>query len=191
MLARKTVLGAAVVLVVGLLLVGQSLSQPAQPGQRAGARGAPGDRPGGRQFDPARMREMMEQRMKEQLGATDQEWKVLGPCVMEVSELRRQLSGFGRGGMFFGGRRGPQGDRPGGRPEVPAREQTELEKAFEQLRTLLEDTSATPADVKKQLTVVRATKEKVTQKLAAAQQKLLKMVTVRQEGQLLLMGMLD
>jgi len=55
------------------------------------------------------MRQMMEQRTREQLGATEEEWKVLGPRVMKVSELSRQTSGFGRGGMFFGGRRGPQG----------------------------------------------------------------------------------
>ena len=191
MMARKTILGAVAVCIVGLLLVSQSLSQPAQPRRGAGGQGSQRQRPGGRQFDPERLRQMMEQRMREQLGATEQEWKVLGPCVMKVSELRRELSGFGRGGMFFGGRRGPQGDRPGGRPGAPEREQTELEKASEQLRTLLEDASATPPDIKKQLTLVRAIREKTRQKLAAEQQKLLKMVTVRQEGQLLLMGMLD
>ena len=194
-MARKTILGAVAVCIVGLLLASQSLSQQRQRGQRPGAQGPQRQRPAGRQFDPERMRQMMEQRLREQLGATEQEWKVLGPCVMKVSELRRELSGFGRGGMlggmFGGGRRGPQGDRPGGRPDAPAREQTEVEKASEQLRTLLENTSATPPDIKKQLTVVRATREKARQKLAAEQQKLLKMVTVRQEGQLLLMGMLD
>ena len=190
-MARKTILGAVALCIVGLLLVGQTLSQPGQRGERPAMQGRQRQRPEGRQFDRERMRQMMEQRMREQLGATEQEWKVLGPCVMQVSELRRELSGFGRGGMFFGGRRGPQGGGPGGRPDAPAREQTELEKASEQLRTLLENPSAAPPDIKKQLTVVRATKEKTRQKLAAEQQKLLKMVTVRQEGQLLLMGMLD
>ena len=191
MMARKTILGAVAVCIVGLLLASQSLSQPAQPRRGAGEQGPARQRPGGRQFDPERMRQMMEQRMREQLGATEQEWKVLGPAVMKVSELRRQASGFGRGGMFGGGRRGPQGGRPGGRPGAPERELTDVEKASEQLRTLLENTSATPPEIKKQLTVVRATREKARQKLAAEQQKLLKMVTVRQEGQLLLMGMLD
>ena len=163
--------------------------------------GQPGQRPGGRQFDPERMRQMIEQRLREQLGATEQEWKVLGPCVMEVSQLRRELSGFGRGGMFGArGRGGPQGgrpggrpggDRPGGRPDAPAREQTELEKALDGLRTLLEDTSSKPADVKKQLTVVRTAREKTRQKFAAAQKKLRAIVTMRQEAQLVLWGMLD
>jgi len=63
MLVRKTILGAVVaVFIVGLLLVGQSLSQPQQRGQRAGAGGPQGQGPAGRQFDPERMRMMMEQR---------------------------------------------------------------------------------------------------------------------------------
>lgn len=195
-MARTSILGAVAVCIVGLLLVGQPLSQAQQRGQRPGGQGPQRQRPGGRQFDPERMRQMIEQRLREQLGATEQEWKVLGPCVMEVSQLRRELSGFGRGGMFGGGmfgrgRRGPEGDRPGGRRGAPDREQTELEKALDGLRTLLEDTSAKPADVKKQLTVVRATREKTRQKLAAAQQKLRAIVTMRQEAQLVLWGMLD
>jgi len=39
MLARKIVLGAVAVCIVGLLLASQSLSQPAQPGRRAGEQG--------------------------------------------------------------------------------------------------------------------------------------------------------
>ncbi|TKJ34697.1 MAG: hypothetical protein CEE38_17665 [Planctomycetes bacterium B3_Pla] len=190
MLGRKTILGVAAVLVIGLLLASQSLSQPEQRGQRGG--------PGGRQFDPARMRQMMEQRMREQLGATEQEWKVLGSRVTKVAELGRQTSGFGRGGMMFGmgGRRGgpggPGGNRfGGGRPGAPDREPTAVEKAQEQLRTVLEDTSATPDQIKTQLTALRKARETAKQQLAAAQQKLREIITVRQEATLVMMGMLD
>ena len=109
---------------------------------------------------------------------------------MKVSELNRQTSGFGRGfgGPGFGGRRGgPQGDRQG----APQRELTAVEKASEQLQTTLENTAATPDQIKTQLTALRAAKEKSKQELAAAQQELRKLVTVRQEAQLVLMGMLD
>jgi len=194
MLTRKTILSAVAVLIVGLLLVSQSLSQPQQRGQRGGAEGTQRQQMRGRQFDPERMRQMMEQRIQQQLGATDQEWKILGPRVMKVSELNRQASGFGRGGMFggMGGRRGgPQGDRPGGRPGTPAREQTAVEKATEQLQTSLDNTSTAPEEIKKQLTALRAAREKAKQELAAAQQELRKVLTVRQEAQLVLMGMLD
>ncbi len=199
MLARKTIWGVTAAVIVGLLLVSQSMSQPRQRGGNQGPGGPGGPQgmqggPGGRQFDPARMREMMEQRMREQLGATEQEWKVLGPRVMKVSELNRQISGFGRGfgGPGFGGRRGgPMGGPQGGQPGAPQRELTEVEKASEQLQTTLEDTAATPDKIKAQLTALRAAKEKTKQELAVAQQELRKVVTVRQEAQLVLMGMLD
>jgi len=201
MFTRKTIWGVTAAVIVGLLLAGQSLSQLRQRGGNQGpAAGGPQGMqgPGGRQFDPARMREMMEQRMREQLGATEQEWKVLGPRVMKVSELNRQVSGFGRGfgGPGFGGRRGgpmggPQGGPQGDRPGAQQRELTEVEKASEQLQTTLEDTAATPDKIKAQLTALRAAKEKTKQELAVAQQELRKVVTVRQEAQLVLMGMLD
>jgi len=66
-----------------------------------------------------------------------------------------------------------------------------VEKATEQLRTTLENTSAKPEDIKNQLTTLRKAKEKHKQQLAAAQQELRKIVTVRQEAQLVLMGLLD
>jgi prefoldin subunit 5 len=66
-----------------------------------------------------------------------------------------------------------------------------VEQASEQLSTVLENTAAAPEDIKKQLTALRAAKEKAKQELAAAQQELRKLATVRQEAQLVLMGMLD
>ena len=216
MLTRKTTLSVVAVLIVGLLLVGQSLSQPQQQGQRGqrgqrggaqGTQGQRGQRGGAQgtqgqrgQFDPNRMRQMMDQRMKEMFGATDQEWKILGPRVTKVQELSRQAGGGGRGGMM-GGRRGggpqggPQGDRQGGpqggRQGMPTREQSEVEKASEQLRTLLENTSASPDQIKNQLTVLRATKEKAKQQLIIAQKELRQIITLRQEAQCVMMGILD
>lgn len=214
MLARKTMWGVAIASIMGLVLAGQLLSQPAQQGQRAGAQrpggpvqGGPPQGPGGPQFDPAQMRQMMEQRMREMLGATDQEWKVLGPRVMKVQELARQSAGGGPG-MMFGpmGRRGaggpgmggpvtggPGGDRLGGRVIGMGmnRELTEVEKIQEELQTLLENTAATPEQIKQQVTKLRAAREKAKQDLAKAQQDLRQILTVRQEAQLVLMGMVD
>ncbi|OHB76242.1 MAG: hypothetical protein A2Z25_05930 [Planctomycetes bacterium RBG_16_55_9] len=200
MWTRKTIWGVvAVFVIVGLLLVGQTLSQPGQRGQAGGMQGPQGQGPGGRQFDPEQMRQMMEQRMQEALGATDQEWKVLGPRVMKVQDLSRQTGGGGRGMMMFGrGMRGgpggpgaPGGDRPGGRGMGTNRELTEVDKIQEALQTTLDNTSATPDQIKQELTKLRAAREKAKQELAKAQQDLRQVLTVRQEATLVLMGMLD
>jgi hypothetical protein len=143
------------------------------------------------------MRQMMSQRMQELFGATVEEWKILGPRVTKVQELSRQVGGGGfRGRMFGMGRRGgpggPDGQRRfGGRPGAPGREQTAVEKASEGLRTLLENTSATPEQIKQQLTTLRAAKEKAKQQLAVAQKELREVITLRQEAQCVMMGLLD
>lgn len=60
-----------------------------------------------------------------------------------------------------------------------------------QLRTTLENSSASPEEIKTQLTAVRQAREKAKQDLAAAQADLKKILTVRQEAVLVEMGQLD
>jgi hypothetical protein len=182
MFRRRVVLG-LVACVIAVLIVGQTLSQPAQRGQRSGAQNSQRPQTQRRQFNPEEMQKMMEQRMQRQLGADDAEWKTIGPSVMKVSQLNREVSGGGMGAMF-GGRRGMGQQGATAQP-------TELEKATEQLRTLLRNESAKPEDIEKQLTALRTAREKVKKELVAEQQKLQKQVTVRQKAQLVLMGLLD
>jgi hypothetical protein len=137
------------------------------------------------------MRQMMEQRMQEQLASSAEEWKTIGPLVMKVYDLNQQLSGSGRGGMFGGGRRPGQTDQPGAGQGTPARELSAVEKASDQLRTTLEDTAAKPEDIPKQLAALRTAKQATKKDLTTAQAELRKAVKVRQEAQLVLMGMLD
>lgn len=205
MLGRKSILGIVAVALIGLLLASQTLSQQRQRGQRGGTQGQRGQRggmqggPGGRQFDPERMHQMMEQRMRQQLGATEQEWKVLGPRVMKVAELSRQTRGGGMGGMMPGGMGpmmpggmgGRRGGMMGGGPGGPPREQTAVEKAHGQLRTVLDNTSATPDQIKTQLAALRKARETARQQLAAAQKDLRETITVRQEAQLVMMDILE
>ena len=125
--------------------------------------------------------------MQQQVGASDAEWKTIGPGVMKVSQLNRQVSGGGMGGMMFGGRRGPMGGPQG----AQGRQMTEMDKATQQLRTLLDNDTAKPEDIEKQLTALRTARAKAKKQLVAEQQKLQKQVTVRQKAQLVLMGLLD
>ncbi len=176
--------------VLALAVGGLSIAQPPQGGRDRGPAG-----PG--QFDPEQMRQRMTQRMKEQLGADDEAWKVLEPRLMKVMELNRQVGG-GPGGMFgMFGRGGPAGNRSdrGPRdgqnaPGRPADQQTAVQKATEQLRTTLDNQSAAPEEIKKNLTALREAREKAKQELATAQQELRQILTVRQEAQLVMMGQL-
>src|SRR5437764_12375408 len=93
-------------------------AQPGQPGQPGGGRGNRGN------FDPAQARERMLTRIKEQLGASDDEWKALQPAVEKVMTAQRDARGGGRGGPGGpggrGGRRGGQGGAGGTPPAADA-----------------------------------------------------------------------
>jgi flagellar motility protein MotE (MotC chaperone) len=141
----------------------------------------------------------MMERMKEQLGADDAAWKVLEPRLTKVMDLNRQTQGMGgRGGMFgmMGGMRGQRGGNDAGGqgtrrgPQQDPATMTPIEKAQEQLRTTLENQSASPEEIKKQLTALREAREKAKQELAVSQQELRKILTLRQEAQLVIMGQL-
>lgn len=195
-MSRKVVAVGVVACVLALVLGGMSLAQP----PAGGGQGGQGGGPGGRQFDPAQMRQRMMDRMKEQLGADDQAWKVLEPRLTKVMDLNRQAGGGGFGrGMFMGGQRGQRGQRggQGGQgdqqrpPGMQDRELTAVEKAEQQLQTTLENQSASADTIKAQLTAVRSEREKAKQALAAAQQELRQILTVRQEAQLVLVGQLN
>jgi hypothetical protein len=198
---RRMVKIGVVACVLALTVGGLSIAQQGG-GQGGGRRGGQGGGPGG--FDPAQMRQRMAERMKEMLGADDQAWKVMEPRLMKVMELNRQASAGGRGMMFGmmgrggrgapggpggpGGNQGPQVDRRGRGPQG---EQTAVEKAMAQLRTVLENQSASPEEIKTALTAVRQAREKARQELAVAQQDLKKILTLRQEAMLVEMGQLE
>ncbi|MEN6578090.1 MAG: hypothetical protein ABFD90_17230 [Phycisphaerales bacterium] len=199
---RKVIMIGVVAGVLALVATGLCLAQPPQGGGPGGMGG-----PGG-QFDPAQMRQRMMDNWKQQLGADDDAWKVIEPRLTKVMELNRQTMGGGRGmfGMFGmrgmrggqrGDRGGPQGDRggqQGDRPRFPGEENREpsaVEKAQEELSTTLENESASADTIKQQLTALRAARVKAQQELAAAQQDLRQILTVRQEAVLVLSGMLN
>jgi len=193
---RKQLIGIGIVAcVLALTFGGLCIAQPPGGGGQGGAGGRGGQ---GGQFDPAQMRQRMMEYMKQQLGADDAAWKVLEPRLTKVMDLNRQAQGTGRGGMLgmMGGARGQRGgNATGGQgtrrgPQQDPATMTGVEKALEQLRVTLENQSASPEEIKTQLTTLREAREKVRSELATAQQELKKILTVRQEAQLVMMQQL-
>ncbi len=185
----------ATVMFVGLL--SQAIAVPAGEG------GGPGGGPGGnrergprqgRRFDREEMQRMMAERLKETLEISDEEWKVFEPRITKVLTLSRQSGGFGGMGMMMRGRRGgfgPGGRQGGGSEDTQQQDLTAVEKATQELQTVLENKEAKPEEVKTKLTTFRDAREKARQELVKAQKELREIVSVRQEAQLVLMGLLN
>jgi len=97
------------------------------------------------------------------------------------------VAGYGTPGPEGDGAESPEFGHGRHGPDV----QSAVEKAADQLQTTLENESASPEEIKKQLTTLRAEREKAKQELAKAQLELRQICTLRQEAQLVLMGMLN
>jgi len=137
--------------------------------------------------DPAQFRERMMTAIKERMGATDDEWKVLQPKIEKVQTAQRNARGGGFG--FGGGGRG--GNRGGGDAAAAPENQSAAAKASSELRTTLENKDASADDIKAKLAALREAREKGKAEVAAAQKELKEVLTQRQEAVLVTMGMLD
>jgi hypothetical protein len=145
---------------------------------------------GGRgNFDPEQMRERMMQRYQEALGMSATEWAAVQPLVEDVIAKQREVGGGG-GGMaaLFGGRGGQGGaanPAGGGRNRFgrePAPELEALQQAIE---------SGTTAEIKTKLAAFRDARTKKEADLKESRDKLRKVLTAKQEAQMVLMGTLD
>jgi hypothetical protein len=135
-------------------------------------------------FDPAQMRERMMTRIKEQLGATDDEWKAIEPKVDKVMTAQRESrGGFGFGGFGRGG-----GGGGGGADQQPT---TAVGKASADLRTTLDSKDSAPETIAKKLATLREAREKARKDVADAQKELKEILTQRQEAVLVINGMLE
>lgn len=135
------------------------------------------DRQGGGDWQ-ARMAE----RMKSELGVSDEEWTVLQPKFEKVMTAQRQarMGGFGRGG--FGG--GPGGGQNNN-------DDTPVAKASQDLRTALENQSTSADDIKSKVTALREARKAAEADLKTAREDLRALLTQRQEASLVVMGILD
>lgn len=146
-------------------------------------------------WDPAQMQQRIMERYQQELGFTnDTEWDAVKPLVQKVMDARRDaMSGMGRG-MFGGPRnRGGQGgdqannnnnrQRGGGFFGQPSPEADALQKAI--------DDNAPSSQIKDLLAKYKASQKVKQAKLEAAQQELKAVLTVKQEAQATLMGLVE
>lgn len=186
---------------LGSLSVGAfGQAQPGGGNQPGGQPGQPGQ-PGGRgNFDPAQFRQRMMDRLKEQLGASDDEMQALMPKIEKVMQLQRDAGGGGMRGMFGGGRRGggpggPGGNGgpggPGGPGGAADANASPVRQKSTDLQETLQNKDAKPDEIKAKLDALRAARAQAKQDLAAAQQELKGLLTQRQEAVMVEMGMLE
>jgi hypothetical protein len=195
MLTRRAWLGLVAVAAIGFVSAGLASAADAPA---AGADNGGGARQGRQRgnFDPAQMRQQMNDRMKTAMGATDDEWKVLQPKIEAVQNAQRDARGGGMGMMGRGNRPGrtapAAGDAaaPAAAPATPAVPQSEAAKAGDALRKVLDNKEAKPEEIKAALQTFRDARTAAEAKLAAAQKDLKEIVTVKQEAYLVMSSLL-
>jgi len=195
--AMSLVAGLAVMaLVAGSLIataqVGPGRGRGSAPGQEGGRRGF--QRPDQPRFDPAQMRDMMVQRLREPLDVTDEEWKAIEPLVRNVVEKQFATRGGGRPRRAPGERRGPAGpgERPGfaetGRRAGPF---GMVSPEADALRQALDEENTPAQEIEAKLKVLRDARKKAEVELQIARDELRKVLTIRQEAELVLEGILN
>jgi hypothetical protein len=143
------------------------------------------ERRGRGNFDPAQFQQRMLDNVRERLAFTnDTDWAAVQPLVQKVFDARRDV-GFAGMNLMRAGRGGNGGDNGGRRnafnqqpPEAEA-----LQKAI--------DDNAPSAQIKTMLEKYREVHKDKQAKLEQAQESLRKVLTVRQEAQAALLGLLN
>lgn len=155
------------------------------------------DAGGRRGMDPEQMRERMMDRMKTELKASDEEWTVIQPLLQNVMLKQRESMTGRMGGMAaFAGPRGRpdgqgQGQPQGVRPNRPGAAQAAGAGQVEALSKALESPNTSASELKQRLADVRAAREKAEAELKQAREELRQVLSVRQEANLVLMGIMD
>ncbi len=192
-MSRHTVVMYLAAILIGAVCVGQAMAAegrpPPPPGQERGRGGPRSPEEWRQRMEEFRTR--IEDQLRERLGATEEEWKVLQPRMDKVQQLMRQSRGGFRGMIGRGGRGRRGGDDRQPAEGTPERESSDVEKKTEALQSLLDDETSSAPSIKAALAALRKARQKAQDELAVARKELRKVVTLRQEGQLVLMGMLD
>lgn len=148
---------------------------------------------GGRRFDPAQMQQRMMDNIRDQLGFTnDTDWSAVQPMVQKVLDTRRdvgfgdmrRLMGFGGGGRNRGGNDQNGRTRGGGMfGNTPSPEAQALQTAI--------DNNAPAGQIKGLLDKYQASQKAKQDKLKQAQDNLRAVLSVKQEAQATLLGLLN
>jgi sugar-specific transcriptional regulator TrmB len=139
-----------------------------------------------RNIDRTKVRDAMlarwKQRLKQQLEATDEEWKALEPLILKVVRARRDARLDPRT---------PGGARVGGvASAVPGDGPSAVDEAEAALRELARDPEAARHDVARSLADYRRAREGARKRLDAAENELKAVLSQRQESVLILLGIL-
>jgi len=175
---------AIVIAIVGIMVLGLGMANAAERERRERPQREAAE--GRRRMNPERIREMIAQRMKTTLAASDEEWAVMQPFIEKIQTLTRDLTGGGVGRMMMMGAR----QRPMRQPENEE-EETDLAKATRELQETLAKEDATADQITEKLDAYREAREAVKEELVEFQGALREIVTPRQEAQLTLMGILE
>ena len=143
-------------------------------------------RPGRGNWDPAQFQQRIMDNVRDDLGFTnDTDWNAVQPLVQKVMDARRDAGGPGMGRMMF--RRNSNNDqggrRRGGFFGEPSPQAQALQQAI--------DNNAPAAQIKDALDKYRASQKEKEAKLQAAQENLRKVLTVKQEAEATLLGLLQ
>ena len=139
-------------------------------GERGGERG---------QWDRSQIMDRIMDRYRENLGFSVAEWKVVRPKVQAVMDNR--ISGAsGMMSMFGGGSRRGRGGSS-----------SDEKTPTSELRDLLEKDDASKGDIKAKLAAYRADRKAREAKLKKAQEDLRQLLTLKQEAQAVLSGLLN
>jgi len=161
-------------LVVTAVFVGVTVDVSAQDRDRNRDRG---NRERG-QWDRSQVMERIMERYRENLGISVAEWKVVQPKVQAVMDNR--ISGTSGMMSFFGGR-GSRGRGDSSSEKTPTSE----------LRDLLEKENPSKGEIKAKLAAYRADRKAREAKLKKAQEDLRQLLTLKQEAQAVLSGLLN
>ncbi|MEI6232779.1 MAG: hypothetical protein WCT04_06995 [Planctomycetota bacterium] len=132
-------------------------------------------------FDPAKMREQMTSRLKEQLAVSDDEWKAIQPKLDDLMKIQGESRASMRG--LFGR---PGGDKPAEDPN-----KSEMTKKMEALKALTDSKDADAKAIQEALKGLREEREKSKATLKKAQESLKELLSAKQEAVLVMYGMLE